>query len=628
MTGDDHFIRRRIRNEEAVSLKAAAVGERERDRRREVRREGHEALRVGDYTLARRKFQAIHANDSSDFGLLLAIGHCFLKEGEAARALEFYERFAAIRPGDPECEWGRGCALLQLGRTREAAPLLEACFRGPLRITEGRPLLGLLFPSTSHFLCDVALILAGIAREHDDREGQVHWLQAALAEYPECLTAHRDLAELLVRQRNHQEAMAHTEFVLDNVSGTQELVTAHNNMAVSLYDLGRRDDAIRHLTRVLELDPANSTAIHNLNYIYESEGSHDPSSAGGASRELRLGEVLYGGLPIFGLEEPGSSGGGDAPAVVGRSAAMMKVMRHARVAATNDSPVLIWGESGTGKELLARVIQANSSWRAEPFEVVQCESLSDLELESELFGHEKGAFTGARTRKLGGLEKARGGTVFIEELSALSPLLQGKLLRAFEDGSYIPMGSQHPVEVHARVIAATVHDPRQLVREGRLRDDLYFKLNVIPIHVPPLRERKEDIEPLAEYFLARHARLHKGRIPTLPREDLSILKDYDWPGNVRELENLVERAIIMGSQSGVFTEELARLRRAKSASGGEERMGPVGSDITLADLERRHVEAVLRRCGGSQSQAARILGINPSTLWRKLKAWRAEEGKS
>lgn len=625
MSDPGRFIRREIREEEAAALKGSTVGARERARRRDVREEGTRAIREGDYSLARRKFQAIHAGEPADPTLLLAIGHCFLMEGEPARALEFYERHEKASPGEPACGWGTGKALVQVGRPMEALPYLESCFHEPVRLEESEPVLALIFPSSREFLCDIALTIADIQKGNGERDGQRQWLQAALREDPECLAAHRRLADLLLRERNSQEAIAHLEFILDNSTEQQELMTSHNNMAIALYDSGQRNDAIRHLTRVLESDPANSTAIHNLNYIYEREGTDDPST-GRAASDLRFGDVLSGGLPIFGLEDASSTTRGDAPVVIGKSGAMMKVMRHARVAATNDSPVLIWGESGTGKELLARVIRMNSPRCNEPFEVVQCESLSDLELESELFGHEKGAFTGARTRRLGGLEKARGGTVFIEEVTALSPLLQGKLLRALNEGLYIPLGSQHPVEVHARVVAATIHDPRVLVREGRLRDDLYYKLNVIPIHVPPLRERREDIQLLAEYFLARHARQHKGRVPTLPREDLTLLMDYEWPGNVRELENLVERAIVMGSQSGVFTEELARLRRARGGGAGPgrgEAPSLVGGDVTLAELERRHIEAVLKRCGGSQSQAARILGVNPSTLWRKMKAWKS-----
>lgn len=309
--------------------------------------------------------------------------------------------------------------------------------------------------------------------------------------------------------------------------------------------------------------------------------------------------------------------------MIGSSEAMNRLREQIRSFAATNVTVMIQGESGTGKELCARAISQLSERRYAPYVEMNCACIMPELMEAELFGHEKGAFTGARTRKLGGLELARGGTVFIEEIAALSPLLQGKLLRALNDGRFFPMGSQHHVTVQARVIAATVHDPNELVKSERVRDDLYFKLNVIPIHIPPLRERREDIPLLAEYFLRRFAKSHKGRMGRLPEEDMALLMSHDWPGNVRELENLVERAIVMGSQSSVFTEELAKLRRGRGDDddANASRDSLIGSEMTIEDLERRHVLAVLKRCGNNRTQAARILGINASTLWRKLKNW-------
>ncbi|MCC5876193.1 MAG: sigma 54-interacting transcriptional regulator [Candidatus Sumerlaeia bacterium] len=623
VTTGDNAPDRELLRDAAAPHHDAAMSARERLRRTDVLHEGIAAFVSGEYDLARRKFQALLAREADNAGLLAAVGHCHLHGGDPAKALEFYTRATDLSPGDGEVAWGQGQAQIALGKSQAALPHLEACFRNPPGIIPEKFYLGTLFSSTRQLLVEAALTIADIYHGQGNRDAHRYWLQAALGEDPESVVAHRRLADLYIRSRNHREAVSHLEFVLDHAATAQEKLSAHNSLAIALYDIGQREQAIDHLTMVLARDPGNSTAIHNLNFIYEREGAYEgtPPEGGG---ELRFTDVEYGGSPIFGLQDQTDDHDGDEPIVIGRSSAMMRVMRHARVAAANDSPVLIWGESGTGKELLARLIRRNSPRHDDPFEVVQCESLSDLELESELFGHEKGAFTGARTRKLGGLELARGGTVLIEEITALSPLLQGKLLRALNDGRFFPMGSQHHVTVQARVIAATVHDPTELVKSGRIRDDLYFKLNVIPIHIPPLRERREDIPLLAEYFLGRFARSHKGRLVRLPEEDMALLMSHDWPGNVRELENLVERAIVMGSQSSLYAEELAKLRRARGDEDqNASRDSLIGSEITLEELERRHTLAVLKRCGNNQAQAARILGINASTLWRKLKNWKS-----
>jgi transcriptional regulator with PAS, ATPase and Fis domain len=206
--------------------------------------------------------------------------------------------------------------------------------------------------------------------------------------------------------------------------------------------------------------------------------------------------------------------------------------------------------------------------------------------------------------------------------------MQGKLLRALGEGRFLPIGSRAAIAVLARVIAACVTDPRELVRTGRLREDLFFRLNVIPIAMPPLRDRREDIPLLAEHFLRRHGRHPDARTTRLQEEDMRLLVEYEWPGNVRELENLVERAIVLGSQSALYSEEMARLRRARPGRRTAPEVDETPREepeLSLAEVERRHILDVLRRCDNNQTRAARILGINPTTLWRKLKAYRDDD---
>jgi transcriptional regulator with PAS, ATPase and Fis domain len=383
---------------------------------------------------------------------------------------------------------------------------------------------------------------------------------------------------------------------------------------------------------VLTHSPANPTAVQNLHHIFEKEGVFRDVGSHGS---IRFMDVAEGAQPIFQLNEesnrqPDGEEIGGGRVIIGKSAEMLRVMRHARVAASSESTVLLRGENGTGKQLLAEMIALNSARREGPFITLETSSVPDMQLVSELFGHEKGAFTGARTRKAGAFEQAAGGTLFLDDVAGLSPLMQGKLFRALHDKRFTPVGGRETLDLDVRLIAGTNRDLAALMREGAFRQDLFYILNVIYIEIPPLRERKGDIPLLVDYFLAKHARA--GRAPVkLPEEEMPTLMDYEWPGNVRELENLVERAVVMGSQSSLFIEELARLRKgrtkdARPAPASDAVTYPI--NMTLAELEKAHILSVLESVDHNQRQAAKLLGINPSTLWRKLKAYgEVEQGK-
>jgi DNA-binding NtrC family response regulator len=348
-------------------------------------------------------------------------------------------------------------------------------------------------------------------------------------------------------------------------------------------------------------------------------GIRETEQIKGLGSPLPAGDV---GSPIFSLSA-GQSGAGLA--VIGKSPEMMRAMRHARVAAACLSPVLITGERGTGKELLARVITANSDRRDGPITTISCDTLKPDALESALFGHEKGAFTGARTRKPGAFESSADGTVILEEVATLSNFMQGRLHRALKEKRYLPVGGIAPLPMTARVILTSSIALLPLLEAKEFREDLFYLVNIIPIELPPLRERREDIGMLAEHFLRTHSRAGSEVPPTLPPDDLDILRTYDWPGNVEELESLVERAVVMGSQSSLYMEELARLRRDRAQRQRRNRRSSEAAkpvvEMTLAEVERKHILDVLEAYDHNQRQAAKALGINPSTLWRKLKAY-------
>ncbi|MBI5561612.1 MAG: sigma-54-dependent Fis family transcriptional regulator [Deltaproteobacteria bacterium] len=305
--------------------------------------------------------------------------------------------------------------------------------------------------------------------------------------------------------------------------------------------------------------------------------------------------------------------------MVSRSPRMREIFDLIRKVGSSSSNVLITGESGTGKELVARAIQAAGERRNKPFVAVNCGAVPSELMESELFGHEKGAFTGAHARKLGRFEYADGGTIFFDEVSTLPMGLQVKLLRALQEKTFERVGSNVSIKVDIRFIAATNTDLEAAVRAGTFRDDLYYRLNVVPIKLPPLRERKEDVAPLVEHFIAKHARLCNKRINGITGEALAALGDYHWPGNIRELENLIERLVVLGRDGHeIGCEDLPvgmLLRESAEPSGGEI------ADFREAcrTFEKRYIIEVLNKTNWNRIRAADFMKVHRNTLFMKMK---------
>ncbi len=302
--------------------------------------------------------------------------------------------------------------------------------------------------------------------------------------------------------------------------------------------------------------------------------------------------------------------------IVGASDALQELLTLvAKVAGTN-AAILIAGESGTGKEQVARAVHFHSGRAKGPFLAINCGALNENLLEAELFGYEKGAFTGATSARAGLLASADGGTIFLDEIGEMPPSLQVKLLRALQEREVLPVGGRSPVAFDARVVAATNRDLEAEVRAGRFREDLFYRLNVIPVRVPPLRERAGDVPLLARHFAARFGReMGVGEVRFAPSA-LAALAGYAWPGNIRELMNAVERAVAL-STGEILVEHLPEKIRVSRAATND----PDGAVITLDELERRHILSVLARTDGNKSRAADLLGIDLSTLYRKLRRY-------
>ena len=314
--------------------------------------------------------------------------------------------------------------------------------------------------------------------------------------------------------------------------------------------------------------------------------------------------------------------------LVGHSAAMQTLRESIARIASTDATVLIRGESGVGKELVARAIHFGSPRRGAPFVCLNCAALSESLLESELFGHEKGAFTGAHARSVGKFEQAHTGTLFLDEVGEMSLSIQAKFLRALEGHAFERVGGGAPVKVDVRVVAATNRDLERAVAEQQFRKDLYFRLHVVEIHVPALRDHADDIPLLANHFLERCARKTRRPIKRFTRAALDALIAYDWPGNVRELQNVIERAVILCS-GDVVTEDDIKLSTLGGTSGAARglRGGPGYREVSLEVLEKEHILSTLDRTNWNKSRAAQILGIERSTLDRKLKRYQVSRPK-
>ncbi len=282
--------------------------------------------------------------------------------------------------------------------------------------------------------------------------------------------------------------------------------------------------------------------------------------------------------------------------------------------AASEANILVLGESGTGKELIAGAIHYNSHRRERRFISINCAALTETLLESQLFGHVRGAFTGAVSSQKGLLEEADGGTLFLDEIGDMSLSIQAKLLRVIQERDFIPVGATKAKNADIRFVAATNKHLEQEVREGRFREDLYYRLNVINIPLPPLRERKDDVEPLALHFLKKYSIKMKKDVVSLTPEALQLLCDYDWPGNIRELENVMERAVILARTTAVTAKELPIWRKQpqKSETAREPQL------VSLEDVEREHIERTLSGTGYHKSRSAEILGISRKTLDRKI----------
>ncbi|MBE3602572.1 sigma-54-dependent Fis family transcriptional regulator [bacterium] len=319
---------------------------------------------------------------------------------------------------------------------------------------------------------------------------------------------------------------------------------------------------------------------------------------------------------------------GELGGLVGQSAAMRRVMTLIEQVAPSSASVVVTGESGTGKELVARTIHELSPRRAGPYVAINCAALPETLMESELFGHERGAFTGADRRREGCFESADGGTLLLDEIGEMRPELQAKLLRVLEDGRIRRLGGSAEIAVDVRVLAATNRDLEAAIREGRFREDLYYRLNVFTIELPPLAERPDDVATLAEHFLKTIPPPEGKTVTGIENEALELMKAYRWPGNVRQLRNVIERALIVTRGPLIGVADLPADLRRGGGSGGSGGVFEVRLGTSLDDVERELIKRTIEFAGGNKSRAAELLGVSLKTLYNRLDRYGARDASA
>jgi two-component system response regulator HydG len=304
---------------------------------------------------------------------------------------------------------------------------------------------------------------------------------------------------------------------------------------------------------------------------------------------------------------------------------MREVFRLIQRLSGSAATVLVTGESGTGKELVAKSLHNSSPRKGRPYVPLNCAAIPDTLLESELFGHKRGAFTDARTDRAGLFVEADGGTLFLDEIAELSPALQAKLLRVLQEGEIRPLGASRAERVDVRVIAATNKDLETRLKTGTFREDLYYRLNVIHIHLPPLRERGEDVLALSDHFLAACTKRAGKEVRALQESAKKALLSYGWPGNVRELENTIERAVALSEGGVIRVEDLPSAMRERRSGEPDTLQSALAQGLTLAQVEREFIQRVLTAEGGNKTRAAQRLGLDRKTLYRKLEEYAAAD---
>ncbi len=553
----------------------------------------------------------------------LALGHYYFHTGKRDQALSCYQRVESEGHTSPELHYNLGVLYNDGGQIDRCVEEFRRLFALPIKIKRGTYYLGLLFASVDAFKAS-AHIGYGIAlRKHGLVEVALKEFKQALLLQEENIYGHVNLGEAYMLLKQYRQAEQAFRQAIRLARSDDEVLNVHNDLGIVYYRRGAINKAIAQFKAVIKRDPENSHALYNLGRIYYERGM-DPETKKDYQEFTRLANgpsILYG-LSKSMMDISRDSGGSEVkktPVFV-ESERMKEVESLIMRAALADATVLILGENGTGKEVAARAIHSSGPRAEAAWVPVYCATITETLLESELFGHERGAFTGAVAQKKGKFEIADGGTVFLDEIGEVSAAVQVKLLRFLQEREFERVGGNQTIKVDVRVIAATNLNLKRAVDEGAFRQDLFYRLNVIPILLPPLRERRDDIPKMVEHFIDKFNSKHNKHFKKADGELIERFFSYRWPGNIRELENLIERAIAIYDGEIIGLQHMPSEFQSADEAGDKPAVAVEGEEeLNLAALERRAIERALEAAGNNKLQAAKTLGISRSTLYEKLK---------
>jgi transcriptional regulator with PAS, ATPase and Fis domain len=491
-------------------------------------------------------------------------------------------------------------------------------------LTPGSFYLG-LFHTQETLSLQCRLNLGMLFKQRGEVEKALEQYEIVIKVNPKSVLALGGLGDCLMTLERYDEAITVYKRALKILPDGAQKLDIQNDLGVCYFKKNEMEKAIVEFKAVLKTDPDHVNAIYNLGQVYYHEGltgrmkqdyeEFVKSSKNAASILFSLSKSMVSAAAA----KPERRG--EETHIVGESASMKRIQDLIKRAAASDATVLILGENGTGKELVARSIHELSARHDKPFVAINCSALSESLLESELFGHEKGSFTGAAGQKLGKFEVANQGSVFLDEIGEIALSTQVKLLRVLQERQLERVGGNETVKVDIRVIAATNRDLKQAIQMGRFREDLFYRLNVIVVEMPPLRAREGDLSLLIQYFLEKMKAKRQTRFERVSREALEIMRQYRWPGNVRELENIIERIVTLNDDEVIRPEHLpAELTGSPIlvASAGEKLLPASG---VLQSVEREMIVKVLQEARFNKKEAASRLGISRPTLYQKIRKY-------
>ncbi len=552
---------------------------------------------------------------SVEFALKIK-GDIFFLKGNYKEAAKNY---TSIPPEKRNWDTRLNLALVYINKNETAGALkcLEGIKENSIEIPDSFIYSG-RYNNSRELLADIFLYRGVLYREAGKKDEAVKSFQKVLKYDGANDLAHANLGDVFFKDDNYDGAVEHYQTAIKLSGDKMKKSHLFNDLGFAYFRKGLADDAVENFKKAVMLNPENHDAVHNLGIVYVKEGMADrvKNDYREFIKQEEGADILFNltrSIMSVAKKETGQDVDVD---FIGESPSIKDVKKIIMRASETDSTVFIQGENGTGKELAARAIHRLSSRGEKPFVVVNCGALPEALLESELFGYEKGAFTGAVKEKQGRFELADSGTVFLDEIGDITPAMQVKLLRFVQEKEFERVGGTETKKVDVRIITATNRDIKKLVKEGKFREDLFYRLYVLPVTIPPLRDRGGDIIRLAESFLKYYSEKNSKKFRSISHEAMEVFYNYRWPGNVRELENVIERIVTLYDGAEIKKEHLPE--ELISANRGSEFFGHNQRE-NRANKEKENIREILKQVNYSKTKAAERLGISRVGLWKKMK---------